>query len=176
MPRSQVSDQPDELISESLIYGKTAGQKTKSNAKGIPAVLYTCCCTMSWKLINTIQTKTLEKRPSVMSETVVTFACCSKNKIHKMFQTEQKMNIRHEQAYNWFTIPRFKLKTKTCGKRDTSGRRGFFHTDQSRLLSSHGSQGKNKVCFYSRSYFHNGQRVFCQKEVCLCIKQAFIPY
>lgn len=91
-----------------------------------------------------------------------------------MFQ--QKMTIRHEQAYYWFTIPRFKLKTKTCGKRDTSGRRGLFHTDQSALLSSRGSEGKNKVCFYSGSYFHNGQRVSVQKEVCLCIKQAFIHY
>lgn len=99
-----------------------------------------------------------------MLETVVTFPRCSKNKIHKMFQTEQNMSIRHEQAYNWFTNPRFKLKTKTCGKRDTSGRRGLFHIE-SRLLSALESEGENKMCLYSRYYFHNVQRVGCQKDV-----------
>lgn len=118
---------------KSLIYGKTAGQKNKIKFKTLAKVLHTCCCAISWKLINTIP-QNPRKRPSVMLETVVTFARCSKNKIHKMFQTEQNMSIRHEQAYNWFTNPRFKLKTKTCGKRDISGRRGLFHIDRVQVV------------------------------------------
>lgn len=38
------------------------------------------------------------------------------------------MSIRHEQAYNWFTNPRFKLKE------DTSGRRGLFRIDRVQVV------------------------------------------
>lgn len=37
--KSQVSDQPDERVSESLIYGKTAGQKNKIKCKGFVYLL-----------------------------------------------------------------------------------------------------------------------------------------
>lgn len=107
-----------------------------------------------------------------MSETVVTFACCSKNKIHKMFQTEQKMNIRHEQANNWFTIPRFKLKTKTCGKWDTSGRRGLFHMDQSRLLFSREWRKKTKCAFTADIIFTTVRESLVGRK-CVCVSNKY---
>lgn len=80
-----------------------------------------------------------------------------------MFQTEQKTTIRHEQEYYWFTIPRFKLKTKTCGKRDTSGRRGLFHMDQSRLLSSRGSEGKKQSVLLQQILFSQRSESLCSE-------------
>ncbi len=42
---------------------------------------------------------------------------------------------------------------------------GYSISTESRLLSSRESEGENKMCLYSKYYFHNGQSVTCQKDV-----------
>ncbi len=100
-----------------------------------------------------------------MLETVVTYAQCSKNKIHQMFQTEQNMSIRHEQAYNGFTNPKLKQKTKTCGKRDISGRRGLFHIDRVQVVEF--LRRRKQYVLVQQILFHNGQSHL--SDGCVCV-------
>ncbi len=78
------------------------------------------------------------------------------------------MSIRHEQAYNWFTNPRFKLKTKTCGKRDISGRRGLFHIDRVQVVEFSRKWRRKLNVLVQQILF--SQRSECHlSEGCVCV-------
>ncbi len=97
MPQCQVSDQPDERSSQKSDIWKDRRTEKQNQIQNISQG-FAYLLLRNFLKANKYNTQNPLKIPFVMLETVVTR--CSKNKIHKMFQTEQDMSIRHEQAYN----------------------------------------------------------------------------